>query len=396
MKSLCYTFLLLVFVSPILNAQVLGSSGEEEGNLFSELLEAVGPDDELFTGSWNMRELFRKNYAGKMGTCDDESCIVVDYFLAISVFYFAQGYRGKTQLEVFEYYAKFWKEELEFLEAQGFDLRKKVETPMKYGKLALWFELWEASSTGYAMGGFDLTMLGCAQALLDHGIGLDEKTGTKGSLGSDFKGFLAERLLGVAADEIMDVNPTIPETAALKKLFSTPELLNFTWKGEAYHMILKNRDLIDMFYLLVQLEELGYDLTKGDCAKCKGMNGLMVYAFSGAYGFGSQGEYVEEEMMAHLKHHKESFDLQDGKGNTALHYAAENLATWYIIALSELGADLNLKNKKGQTPLAVLYAKKESSKPQSSGTRPLGDNGQEDEELNEMIELLESKGAKKD
>ena len=387
MKVLFCLILSLFFFQPLLKGQ------EASELLIGELLTEVNPEDDYFEQALQIRAEFRKKYADAVSTCNKDTCVAYDYFLGISDWLFFAMDDKKTQAEWLKFYTKFYKDEFEYLEGQGLKLRAKVKVPYE-GKMALWFHLWQASSFNPSGGMIDLSRLGCAQALLDHGISLDEKTGHKGELSSDFKGALSERLLGLVYDEFTDSYPDVPETSLLRGVFSRPELLNYTWKGQAYHMLLKNSESFDAFYILVQMGELGYDLTMGDCAKCKGMNSLMVYAFSGVYGFGSQGEYYDEEMLAHLSKYKGKFDIQDDKGNTALHYAVQNEAVWYVRALLELGADLNLKNKEGQTPLSMAYSTNEKiASGEVEDDYVLGEPSSKTDHVNEIIAALEAKGA---
>ncbi len=395
MRCFYFSLLLLVFFQPLSSAQDFGFN-DLQYDLFRELTAAVDYEDDLPTGLLKMRKLFRDTYTDSIGSCTEEECIVLRYFSVAADFSFYQGEKKIPQEEVLAHYTSFFKEELSFLESKGLDLQQKLKMPDTKGNQPLWFQLWQASVSEYASGFFDLPMLGCTQALLAHGIGLNDKTGFKSSFGPDFKGAMVERFLGEADDFMADSMPELPNTKALKSVLSMPEMLNFTHKGRSYHMIIKDLELWDAYYLLVQLSELGYDLTKGDCTRCKGMNGLMVYAFSGIYGFGSQGEYYDEEMRSHLEKYKSNFNLKDKKGNTALHYAALNEASWYIHILIDLGADLNIKNNKGQTALNILEAKSKEVKSEDSGSALLGAGDGNKEEIFNLIKALKLAGAKSD
>ncbi len=211
MKCFYYSLLLLVFFQPLSTAQDLGYE-DLQYDLFRELTGAVDYEDDLPTGLLKMRKLFRETYKDSIGNCTQEECMVLRYFSVAADFSFYQGDKKIPQEEVLAHYTRFFKEELTFLESEGLDLRKKLKRPERKGNQPFWFHLWEASVSDYASGFFDLPMLACTKALLEHGIGLDDKTGFKSSFGPDFKGAMVERFLGEADDFMADSAPDLPNT----------------------------------------------------------------------------------------------------------------------------------------------------------------------------------------
>jgi ankyrin repeat protein len=78
-----------------------------------------------------------------------------------------------------------------------------------------------------------------------------------------------------------------------------------------------------------------------------GKTAMMVVA---RQPYGVQNE-LDEPTMSLLCKMSADVNLQDVKGNTALHYASENDDSALVKILIDSGAKLNILNKKGDTPL---------------------------------------------
>ena len=96
--------------------------------------------------------------------------------------------------------------------------------------------------------------------------------------------------------------------------------------------------------LLVYLNKsCGVDV---DTRRRDGKTALMVVAYQ---PYGVQNE-MDEPIMSLLCSMSADVNLQDEKGNTALHYASENNSSALMEILINSGAKLNILNKKGKTP----------------------------------------------
>ena len=78
-----------------------------------------------------------------------------------------------------------------------------------------------------------------------------------------------------------------------------------------------------------------------------GKTALMVVAYQ---PYGVQN-VMDEPIMSLLCSMSADVNLQDEKGNAALHYASENDSSALMEILINSGAKLDILNKKGKTPL---------------------------------------------
>ena len=93
---------------------------------------------------------------------------------------------------------------------------------------------------------------------------------------------------------------------------------------------------------------------------------------------------VLETVAAVLNQPGVDINAADEDGNTAVHSAASIGATSVVQLLADKGAQLNVKNKKGLTPLATLV---------SSAGRGRGAAYSEETSVKAMIDLLRKLGA---